>query len=471
MSHHPHQPPHLVDLTIPSPADDGIEDITPPIASHEAATMPSPQADSHLPAPTTPPHMRHVSWQPAEAGDNEDACPICLTCIDPHGVGPTSRFHWPHCRHNLHTGCAAHLVVQQPRPPCPTCRHPWDNTSDIEFTGQCQHHGVYDLPARLPTVDTQSRHRQPPPSPAHIHPECCPRLLLVNPSRPEEDTAWQELPDRQMAWAPVHHPPSNTWLPEWVCLRCSATVRPDPLLQHVPEQPHCPDHGGRTLHLNLPNHTRWWACSHPSATCSPTPLPTQPGSVQPTASTLPAPINWTHQGPPEGRHTVHPTHSWFYVPLLLAGTNRLQPEATAAWQQTPNTGQAWHRLVTQLQTAAPIPWQLLQHILTTLQGIATASGQRLAAAESNLPAALRAAGSTQPSGTLVHLPWAVELCQQPGGYIPATAQEALLQAFLGEQQASAAATLAHNGTLSQGIQALRNPPPIQPTESPPRGRQ
>jgi hypothetical protein len=282
----------------------------------------------------------------------------------------------------------------------------------------------------------------------------------------------RHLPDRQMAWAPVHHPPSNTWLPEWVCLRCSATVRPDhPLLQHVPEQLHCPDHGGRTLHLNLPNHTRWWACSHPSATCSPTPLPTQPGSVQPTASTLPAPINWTHQGPPEGRHTVHPTHSWFYVPLLLAGTNRLQPEATAAWQQTPNTGQAWHRLVTQLQTAAPIPWQLLQHILTTLQGIATASGQRLAAAESNLPAALRAAGSTQPSGTLVHLPWAVELCQQPGGYIPATAQETLLQAFLGEQQASAAATLAHNGTLSQGVQALRNPPPIQPTESPPRGRQ
>lgn len=186
-----------------------------------------------------------------------------------------------------------------------------------------------------------------------------------------------------------------------------------------------------------------------------------PANGQHTASTNQL---WTHQGPPEGRHTVHPTHSWFYVLLLLAGTNRLQPEATAAWQQTTNTGQAWHRLVMQLQTAAPIPWQLLQHILATLQDIATASGQRLAAAENNLPAALRAAGSTQPSGTLVHLPWAVELCQQPGGYIPATAQEALLQAFLGEQQASAAATLAQ-----QWHSLARNPGPAEPTPHPANG--
>ena len=52
---------------------------------------------------------------------------------------------------------------------------------------------------------------------------CCPRLLLIDPANAELDEAWQELPDyRHLAWAPVHQPSTNTWHPEWVCLRCNA---------------------------------------------------------------------------------------------------------------------------------------------------------------------------------------------------------------------------------------------------------
>ena len=60
---------------------------------------------------------------------------------------------------------------------------------------------------------------------------CCPRLLLIDPANAELDEAWQELPDyRHLAWAPVHQPSTNTWHPEWVCLRCNATISP----QHDP---------------------------------------------------------------------------------------------------------------------------------------------------------------------------------------------------------------------------------------------
>ena len=58
-----------------------------------------------------------------------------------------------------------------------------------------------------------------PPLPRpDILPLCCHRLILRGPTHPEANAAWQELPDRHMDWAPVR---SNTWLREWVCLRCN----------------------------------------------------------------------------------------------------------------------------------------------------------------------------------------------------------------------------------------------------------
>lgn len=69
-------------------------------------------------------------------------------------------------------------------------------------------------------------------------------------------------------------------------------------------------------------------------------------------------------------------------------------------------------------------------MLSTLQQLALDSGKFLPPAEQALPEAVRTAGMQQPAGTLIHLPWAGGLFQQPDGYIPATAQEALLQTFL-----------------------------------------
>jgi hypothetical protein len=265
------QPP-TIDLTSASPSHDGIEDITPRVPTSMADTFRETASIARAsPAPTTPPHLRQACQQAPPATADEEACPICLTAISYNGVGPTSRFRWPHCNHCFHTGCAAHMVVEQPSPPCPTCRHPWTNTSDLLFSAQCRHHGV-ELPPRIQRVDTHNAALQPPVAPTHISPHCCPRLFLADPLHPEEPTAWQELNDNHMAWAPVHIQQSDRWEPEWVCLRCNTVLRLDhPLLQNIPEQPHCTQHGPRTLRVDMRHNTRGWICNHFQAGCPPGP--------------------------------------------------------------------------------------------------------------------------------------------------------------------------------------------------------
>ena len=429
--------PPAIDLTTATPASDGIEDPTPRVTTSTADSFPA-SATEPLPAPTTPPHLRHASAQPPAAAEHEEACPICLTAITDSGTGATSTFRWPHCQHAFHTGCAAHMVVENPQPPCPTCRHPWNEASSLLFHAQCAHHGV-ELPPRLEQRNTSNTAMQPPAPPAHLRPHCCPRLLLADPSHPEQTEAWHELQDRHMAWAPVHVQHTGEWQPEWVCLRCNALLRHDhPLLQSLPQQPTCDDHGPRTLHIDLRSGTRRWACNHPHALCPPQPInanPTHHGAARPTHDAH----HWAHRRPPEQHSHSQPTYSWFYVPLLLAATNRLDPATAEAWQQTHTAGPSWRRIVEHLRAAPPIPWQQLHHTLLTLQQL---TGHPLPDAERLLPQRLYEAGSQQPSGTLVHLPWAVNLFQAHNGYIPATAQEALLQAFLGEALASATATLA-----------------------------
>ena len=113
MSHHPHQPPHLVDLTIPSPADDGIEDITPPIASHEAATMPSPQADSHC----RPPPPRHTCATSAGSRPR----PETMRTLAPyalHALTPTES--------GLRHGSTGHIAATTFTPAVP---HTWLSSS------------------------------------------------------------------------------------------------------------------------------------------------------------------------------------------------------------------------------------------------------------------------------------------------------------------------------------------------------
>ena len=147
--------------------------------------------------------------------------------------------------------------------------------------------------------------------------------------------------------------------------------------------------------------------------------------------------HWSTRGPPAPSQPAPATYSWFYVAFLLAGARSLHASAAAAWQNVPTTGTTRHTWARTLQNTEPIPWQQLHHIITWLQRVAAASGQRLPQHEAALPDRLHTAGRQQPTGTLVHFPCTVSFFQQADGYIPATAQETLLEAYLGERQASA----------------------------------
>ena len=169
--------------------------------------------------------------RPPPATANEEACPICLMAIHDMATGPMSRFHWPHCRHTYHTGCAAHMVVQRPRPPCPTCRHPWNDDSDAHFQTHCRQHGVELTTAPFDSDrHTRAPTRQPPAPPAHIQASCCPPLLLADPARPNQDSAWRELSDRHMSWAPTHDQQTDTW--RLVEMQQYPRPRTPPLSQH-----------------------------------------------------------------------------------------------------------------------------------------------------------------------------------------------------------------------------------------------
>ena len=139
--------------------------------------------------------------------------------------------------------------------------------------------------------------------------------------------------------------------------------------------------------------------------------------------------NWHHRGPPNS--PTGTTHSWLYAPLLLAATSRLAPETLQQWANHPSAEDTWERLVSALQRANPIPWQQLHHILL----IARVPRQPYTGRVS-LTRRLQAAGAQQPAGRkcIFPGPW-VNSCRKTGTS-PATAQETLLQAYLGEHVAS-----------------------------------
>ena len=174
----PHR--HAVDLTT---SDENLSDTTPPAPPTERTTNHRPAAAG--PAPSTPPHVRHANSQQPPATADEIACPICLSAIHHTERGPMSLFEWPHCGHALHTGCAAHLFVEQPGgPPCPSCRQPWLSTSAELFHAQCQQRGV-NLPEPLTSYDTRTNAPVPPPAPRHTVPLCCHRVTFSDTAHPE----------------------------------------------------------------------------------------------------------------------------------------------------------------------------------------------------------------------------------------------------------------------------------------------
>ena len=199
------------------------------------------------PGATTPPAM--------------PPCPICLGDIDPESQQQHRPHRWPACQHPIHLGCLMHFVTRQARPTCPACRQPWTPEAG-QHLDQARAAAQLEWPVPETPADTTAPRDHPPNPPAHIIPLCCPRLALVNPSHPELDASWRELPTRHMEWAPNMDQTTREWQPEWVCLRCNRTVTPNDLaIQTAGPPPICSSHGPRCLAIDVRHNERGWVCS------------------------------------------------------------------------------------------------------------------------------------------------------------------------------------------------------------------
>ena len=373
---------------------------------------------------TTPPAATTAAAEPT-------TCAICLQDIHREAIGPNAPYDCAACSHPIHLRCAMEHVAHQTQPACPTCRQQWTQEGQhrLEQLGQTN-----QVPWAVPETphDTRNFHNQPPPAPDQPILLCCPRLALINHHHPEQDTSWRELPTRHMEWAPTLHRTTNEWQPEWVCLRCNTAVTPNDLTIDADEPaPICPFHGPRRLAIDVRHNERGWVCSRG--------LPPHILQCEPTRINTPAPPSTAADG--------HPTTDKLYPTQTLGSTfhcflPHLHPDAADAWRVHRHAGPEWQDLVTQLRRAPAMPWQRLHHTLQMLQQIALDTGHRLPAAETALVEQLVTAGSREPTGAQIHFPWAMNILTQSSGYVPATAQEALLQNFLGERQASHAASMA-----------------------------
>ena len=118
-------------------------------------------------------------------------CTICLGPIQ-HLSTDDPPFHWPACRHITHWSCTANLRAHQPQPACPSCRNPWPPHIDTILQGLCSDHGIV-VPDPPPARQTASAGHHIPAAPQDILPICCHRIMLTDPARAHETTAWQEL--------------------------------------------------------------------------------------------------------------------------------------------------------------------------------------------------------------------------------------------------------------------------------------
>ena len=427
---------------LPRPSADNQLSVGATTPAAPAANTPPPDA-----APSTPPWLLGPEAPCPPEQPSAQACPVCLCDLSSGAVGPEALFPWPICQHRMHLGCVAHLVANVRELRCPACRAGWPAWGAAAFQAACQAEQV-DPPAPAPDHDTTSRqHRdatapQPPPS---VLAFCCPRILLANPDSPSRDEAWQELPDRHMHWAPVFHRQSNQWAPEWVCLRCNATVTSEhPLLQGLPpdaDRPVCPTHGPRCLALDLREGSRGWICSRGAQVlpCRAVRIPLPPANPEPgPAANAPpdADFAWFRRGPPPPGTPPGLTHSWIFVPLLHAAVGRLHPDALQAWETDSHYGALWSRALANLRLAGSVPPASVVHALHILQQLSSEEGRPVPLPEAQLLLNISGGASTLPANASVHLLWAWSFAVQPDGYIPATAQEALLHVFLGEAAAS-----------------------------------
>ena len=131
-----------------------------------------------------------------------------------------------------------------------------------------------------------------------------------------------------MDWAPNMDQTTREWQAQWVCLRCNNHVTgAHPSIQYEGTRPNCSIHGPRQLAIDYRSEERGWICStgYPPHfhDCQPT-LLHEPTRAEPPTTEMPPVANgtWTRQGPPPQHQNTPATHSWFYVPLLLAGDSK-----------------------------------------------------------------------------------------------------------------------------------------------------
>ena len=175
--------------------------------------------------------------------------------------------------------------------------------------------------------------------------------------------------------------------------------------------------------------------------------------VEPALQPAVGPHTWTAARPPPAEGQVPPVNSWFFVPLLLAGGGLLLQNAERQWSAHPVLAVGCQAAVSQLRRSPPVPLSRFLSVLEALQDVVALDGRRVPAAEALLVPSLREAGTALPTRTLV-----------PHSYVPASAQEALLQVFLSERVAPDLSVLADR--LRSGAQPAPPVVPLQPAALP-----
>jgi hypothetical protein len=100
----------------------------------------------------------------------------------------------------------------------------------------------------------------------------------------------------------------------------------------------------------------------------------------------------------------------------------------------PLYGQLWRDALGQLQQAPP--WSLLLEVLQRLQHLRRQEGRDVSEFEESMRPSLHVAARQLPNSRSVHLQWILPFCTNPSGHVPASAQETLLEAYMGPRDAA-----------------------------------
>ena len=208
----------------------------------------------------------------------------------------------------------------------------------------------------------------------------------------------------------------------------TTTPPPHPLLQGLPpdgDRPMCPTHDPRCLALELREGSRGWICSRGAQVlpCRTVRIPLPPANPEPgPAANAPpdADFAWFRRGPPPPG-----------APRTDASCRCCTRPSGASTRTPCKHGKPTPAMVRSGRDPSPVV-----HAVHILQQLSSEEGRPVPLSKAQLLLNISGGASTLPANASVHLLWAWSFAVQPDGYIPATAQEALLHVFLEEAAAS-----------------------------------